>query len=625
MFATAGISNIYFFLAALPVQLIILFFYMNHRQLPLRESRSFLYLMAVNTAVLLLNLLLMCVNPGEWPSLTPWLVCIFFSAMFLDNYLLFCYFCDALKADEYGGKWVKRITFLPVAAGILYFLPKGGQALAPGDMDAVYSMLKGSYLIFYAGLSLFLVWLRRKENSFRRNVGFVSSLLIVLAGAYVRFFYPQVLFGGYFYTLAVFIIYLTVRNPDFYVEHQTHLLNKAAFQLVADDRIESSGIHGFGFVIKDYEEGRILYGGPFIDSFLDNIGHYLQKEFGRGHAFYLDSGRFFILYRNPVSLTEETDRLHRRFRNPWTSGERSAYFDICCCLLEKGLHFESTDELVQVVSSAFDAAHRLGQEDFTIGEEYLSHVKRQVYVRRLLKESLDRDSLQVYLQPIVLSSSGKPEGAEALVRLSDHDGSIISPAEFIPAAESSGAVTVLGLQVFRKVCDFIKQGGMEKCGMQWINVNVSPVQCLGRDLPEKLESIRKAYNVPRSFLHLEITEQGALGPGGLSQIERLRRLGYVMIVDDFGTGYSNSSRVKSIDFSGIKIDMSLVRAHFQKPDPYLPNLVKSLHDLGFTITAEGVEKETMARELCAMGCDYFQGFYYSRPIPMDEFLKKYGK
>ena len=71
--------------------------------------------------------------------------------------------------------------------------------------------------------------------------------------------------------------------------------------------------------------------------------------------------------------------------------------------------------------------------------------------------------------------------------------------------------------------------------------------------------------------------------------------------------------------------MSLVRAHFQKPDPYLPNLVKGLHDLGFTITAEGVETETMARELCAMGCDYFQGFYYSRPIPMDEFLKKYGK
>ena len=104
MFAAAGISNIYFFLAALPVQLIILFFYMNHRQLPLRESRSFLYLMAVNTAVLLLNLLLMYVSPGEWPSLTPWLVLIFFSGVFMDTYLLFCYFCDALKGDEYGGK-----------------------------------------------------------------------------------------------------------------------------------------------------------------------------------------------------------------------------------------------------------------------------------------------------------------------------------------------------------------------------------------------------------------------------------------------------------------------------------------------------------------------------------------
>lgn len=135
--------------------------------------------------------------------------------------------------------------------------------------------------------------------------------------------------------------------------------------------------------------------------------------------------------------------------------------------------------------------------------------------------------------------------------------------------------------------------------------------------------IRKEYGIPIRYIHLEITEQGALGPGGLEQINSLHRLGYTMILDDFGTGYANSSRVKSIALSGIKIDMSLVWAHFKKPDPYLPNLIKGLRDLGFTITAEGVETEEMVKGLRAMGCNYFQGYYYSRPVPMYEFLKKY--
>ncbi len=220
--------------------------------------------------------------------------------------------------------------------------------------------------------------------------------------------------------------------------------------------------------------------------------------------------------------------------------------------------------------------------------------------------------------------TGKPEGAEALVRLSDGKGGLVPPGEFIPAAESSGSVAILGLQVFKKVCAFISQGGMDRCGMKWINVNVSPVQCLDRNLPEKLESIRKLYDISPAFLHLEITEQGALGPGGLEQIRRLRKLGYPMVLDDYGTGRANASRIKSIPLSGIKIDMSLVRAHFRKPDPYLPSLVNGLHDLGFTVTAEGVETEDMVKGLRAMGCDYFQGFYYSRPISMEEFLEKYG-
>ncbi|WP_299142077.1 EAL domain-containing protein [uncultured Dialister sp.] len=619
-----GVPNIHFFLAAIPVQLILFFFYLSRRQLPLRESRSFLVLMGWNMVILLTDLLLVYTGSMGREEELPFRPLFFFCSVLMEDYFLFYYFCDALQADDYGGKRIRWIAFLPVAAGILYFVEYSMTGANPAELALLFREINLVYLAFFAGLSLILVWLRRKSNSFRRNMGFAFCLLVLLFGLLGRLLFPQVLFAGYFFTLASFILYLTVRNPDFYLEHQTKVLNKAAFHLVAQDRIRSCGIHGFGFVIKDYEEGRILYGSAFIDSFLESIGRFLIKEFSGGDAFYLGSGRFFLLFRRKIDGPEETDRLHRRFRKAWTKGERSAFFDICCCSLEEGLLFPSVEELMEVITFAFDVAEGVGQEDFIIGRDYQAKVAEQVQVRRLLMDSLEQDSLLVYLQPLMNGQTGKLEGAEALVRLSDGKGGLVPPGEFIPAAESSGSVATLGLQVFKKVCAFIRKGGMDRCGMKWINVNVSPVQCLDRKLPEKLESIRKLYDVSPALLHLEITEQGALGPGGLEQIRRLRKLGYHMVLDDYGTGHANASRVKNIPLSGIKIDMSLVRAHFRKPDPYLPGLINGLHDLGFTVTAEGVETEDMVKELRAMGCDYFQGFYYSRPISMEEFLEKYG-
>lgn len=619
-----GVPNIHFFRAVIPVQLILFFFYLSRRQLPLRESRSFLVLMGWNMVIFLTDLLLVYTGSMGRKEELPFLTLFFFCSVLLENYFLFYYFCDALQADDYGGKRIRWIAFLPVAAGILYFGEDSMTGANPLELALLFREVNLVYLAFFAGLSLILVWLRRKSNSFRRNMGFAFCILVLLFGLWGRLLFPQVFFAGYFFTLASFILYLTVRNPDFYLEHQTKVLNKAAFHLVARDRIRSCGIHGLGFVIKDYEEGRILYGSAFIDSFLENIGRFLVKEFDGGDAFYLGSGRFFLLFRRKIDGPEEADRLHRRFRKAWTKGERSAFFDICCCSLEERLLFPDVEELMEVITFAFEVAEGVGQEDFVIGRDYQAKVARQVEVRRLLIDSLERDSLLVYLQPLMNGQTGKPEGAEALVRLSDGKGGLVPPGEFIPAAESSGSVAILGLQVFKKVCAFISQGGMDRCGMKWINVNVSPVQCLDRNLPEKLESIRKLYDISPAFLHLEITEQGALGPGGLEQIRRLRKLGYPMVLDDYGTGRANASRIKSIPLSDIKIDMSLVRAHFRKPDPHLPSLVNGLHDLGFTVTAEGVETEDMVKGLRAMGCDYFQGFYYSRPILMEEFLEKYG-
>ena len=110
----------------------------------------------------------------------------------------------------------------------------------------------------------------------------------------------------------------------------------------------------------------------------------------------------------------------------------------------------------------------------------------------------------------------------------------------------------------------------------------------------------------------------------LEQMSELWKKGFSFALDDYGSGYSNMSRVKCFPFTNIQLDMKVVWSHCEDPDQVLPTFVDVFKEKGFTITAEGIETEEMAQEMRAIGCDYFQGYYYSRPLPIDEFLQKYA-
>lgn len=102
-------------------------------------------------------------------------------------------------------------------------------------------------------------------------------------------------------------------------------------------------------------------------------------------------------------------------------------------------------------------------------------------------------------------------------------------------------------------------------------------------------------------------------------------MGFDIVLDDYGTGYSNASRMKDLPFSEIKIDISLVKDYCSHPDPYLPNLVSTMHALGLMITAEGIETKEMADKMKAFGVDHLQRYYYSKPLSIPDFLQKYSK
>ena len=251
----------------------------------------------------------------------------------------------------------------------------------------------------------------------------------------------------------------------------------------------------------------------------------------------------------------------------------------------------------------------------------IEEINRKLDIRRCLEKALDNDTLEVFLQPLMDSRTGKRIAAEALVRLRDDNGNLIRPDLFISMAEQEGYIVRLGEQVLAKVCRFIRDNDIESIGIHWINVNLSPVQFMSRDVPSRFAEILKEYGVDERMIHLEITEQSMIDFSLLrDQITGLHKNGFEFSLDDYGSGYSNLSRVRQYPFTNIKIDMEVVWSYCREKDVLLPALVDGFKKMNLSITAEGIETEEMAGAMKEINCDYLQGYYFSQPVPMDEFI-----
>lgn len=222
------------------------------------------------------------------------------------------------------------------------------------------------------------------------------------------------------------------------------------------------------------------------------------------------------------------------------------------------------------------------------------------------------------------AKTGNLLGAEALARLYDEKEGWIYPNDFIPIAEETGLIEGMGREMLEKACAFLKEKSVP--GLQWINVNVSPGQFVNLNLSNEFAGIVESYDISKSGIHLEITEEAYIADNSLEEkINAFRKNQFQIVLDDFGSGYSSLSRAISNPFTKIKLDISFVRSSLSGEQNILPEMVQAFHKIGFTVTAEGVETAEMADQLREYGCDYFQGYYYSKPVSVKDFVEKYGK
>jgi EAL domain-containing protein (putative c-di-GMP-specific phosphodiesterase class I) len=242
---------------------------------------------------------------------------------------------------------------------------------------------------------------------------------------------------------------------------------------------------------------------------------------------------------------------------------------------------------------------------------------RQMQLEAALRRAEERGELMLHYQPQLDVASQRVIGLEALARWRHPELGMISPAEFIPLAESTGQILGLGAWVMRTAARQMKRWIDEGQPPLVVAVNLSAIQFKDPGLPEMVRSILEEAGLPPECLELELTESVAAGnpQAACAILDRLHALGIRLSIDDFGTGFSSLNHLKRFPIHTLKIDQSFVRDIGTDPDDraIVQAIIQMAHALRLTTIAEGVETTEQASFLQAHGCDMVQGYRYCRP------------
>lgn len=250
---------------------------------------------------------------------------------------------------------------------------------------------------------------------------------------------------------------------------------------------------------------------------------------------------------------------------------------------------------------------------------------REKNIMDIAEQALTNGEFVPYFQPQYSLEDECLIGAEALVRWKHPEWGLVSPIDFIPIFERNGFISRLDRYIWEEVCKELRRWIDEGYENMRVSVNISRMDVYQMNLLSELTGLIEKYHLDPSSLHLEITESAyAENPGQLSKtIGELRNHGFVVEMDDFGSGYSSLNMLSHISLDHLKLDLHFISNETAKPFDVsiLNDIVSMAHRLDMRIIAEGVETREQIRRLRAVGCDYVQGYFFAKPMPVNEFDK----
>ena len=407
----------------------------------------------------------------------------------------------------------------------------------------------------------------------------------------------------------------------------TGLLTRKAFLRKTEQFIQNNREKNFCIVAFDFDNfksSNSLYGVEKCNEFLAYSAKEMMKAMPEGISGRYGGDQFilFFEYKQQVNLdrlNNETKAILNSAPIPHQIVKMGIYAPIDCDL-----------PLVICCDRAFLSISKIkGKYENNIAffeDDLQTQLLNEQRITETMERGLEEAQFQIFYQPKHETITGHIAGAEALVRWNHPEYGFMSPNQFIPLFERNGFITKLDCFVLEQVCKDIKRWEQDGLPLVPISVNVSRRDFLEEGCIEKQYQIIDSYKVDHSLLHMEVTESLYSENTALiiSQVKKTQEMGFMIEMDDFGAGYSSLGLLSTFPLNILKLDISFVR-NIKMNEIVIENIIKMAHRMGLLTIAEGAESIEQFKILKTLGCDYIQGFFFSKPLSAREFeayLKK---
>ena len=613
-------QNIIVQLCALVLMIIIGIFVFGRKRIPTERARIFRRIIIVTTFCIItdiVSIIAIAFTPGiiAYIACKAYLFMIMITAMSMFEYV--CYDISELRTSKLFRILLTCLTGTSIIAMLLLpleYYNEDGKIYSFGpavDLTFVFSPL------FIISIFIMTFALKHRMAPQRRSALRVW-MLMQAGGAVIQVIDRHLLLISYGMALGIMIIYARLEIPDENIDRSTGVYRIQMLRDYLNQLYENNENCSCIIVTKGRSSGA---DSVTEETVIPEEAIFLSK-ISENMVFRGISGDFITVYPNQETADRAFEKIKERFRETWTGNVRlsPAYL-----LIPEISGYSSSEELFGAYQYEINNMDTSAGAETVLDRKVLDMLSEYQMLRNDIITALAEDRVETFLQPIYSVAERRFVSAEALARIKEKDGSYMLPGRFIPIAERSGLIEQLGERVFEQVCDLIGTGSLAALGIEYIEVNLSVIQCENRQLAERYSAKIKEYGIDPASINLEITESSTIKQRTvlLENMKTLREFGCSFSLDDFGTGESNLDYIVNMPVDIVKFDRTMTAAFFtnERASVMLESVIMIIKHLGLKIVAEGVEEKRQLDALSNLGIDYIQGFYFSKPLPVNEFME----
>ncbi len=402
------------------------------------------------------------------------------------------------------------------------------------------------------------------------------------------------------------------------------------------NKVERRGLGSLALIWVDVDRLKSIndgLGAQIGDNVIDEIGQRLKQINvpGKDLLARIGGDEYALVIRNhtlPETLVQTATRIRQEINKPIRLNGHSIAVGASLGICHLPGDCETTEDLLRGAEAAMYNAKHTGRNRACFFDSSIQISARSRFeMENELRAAIAHQNLDIFYQPITDATGANVESVEALVRWRHPERGWLPPIEFLDIARGAGLMYALGECVLRRVCEHWQWARKNRIAMPEVSINLAPEQVLVSEFPRLTRAVCAEHAIPVNALHFEVTEDAIQGDVSAltSILEELVADGAQLSIDDFGTGYSSLSRLKGLPFSRIKIDRSFINniPEDENDCAIILSILGLARGLGLSVVAEGVETEAHENWLREQGCDYLQGYRYSKPLPFDQLVERF--